>query len=81
MKILVTLDEFAKIVRNCECNFHRDTNKKIPKNYHGQSCIEACSGCVLDGVCYGKTSISFSHIFEIIPEPEDEEGYDGEDDD
>lgn len=81
MKITVTLKEFEKIIRRCEWNHNKEENKNTHKKYNNTLFNGPCSGCVIYNFCFGRDQPLFINLFEIIPEPEDEEDYDGEDDD
>ena len=81
MKIITTLKEFTEIVRRCEWNHNKEKDKNTRRKHEIILYDNPCSGCVLYKFCLGRNQPSFINLFEIIPEPEDEEDYDGEDDD
>lgn len=81
MKVVATLREFEDIARRCEDNFRRQNNEKTRKKHEVLDFSAPCFGCVLFKGCFGRKRPSLAELFEIIPEPEDEEDYDGEDDD
>lgn len=57
------------------------TMKKLAKKHEVLDFSAPCFRCVLFKGCLGRERPSLAELFEIIPEPEDEEDYDGEDDD